>query len=640
MTEARCCNASAQLEAAMDSCDEHDGHDHSLSKIGIISVFGGLAFFLNSFLAEIFFGGDFYPQFFALIAAVFIGAPLVFGAVKALIHGHLHMEELAALAVIACISLEDYRTSAVVAFLMLTANLIESRQAKGAFKAIEGLIKLTPKNTLVKRDNDFIEIQVSELSIGDIVKVLPGDSFPADGVIIKGETTINEAPITGESLPVEKGANDEELTVFAGTVNLTGAVEVKIDKLGGNTLLGTVRELILKAGSTKIAVTKIVDKYIVWYTPVVLMLCAVILFFTKNMYAAITTLVIVCPCAFILATPTAMIAALSAAAKSGVLVKNAVDLEEAANIDAVVFDKTGTLTTGNLEVFKIEPFDINPIEFLKISSSVELHSRHPAALAVVGAAKRAKIDAENIEDFEEVHGKGVKAKYQGSNIIIGRATFLQENAITVPKDKSDLVASILHVAKNGKYIGRILMADKMRTEAKEAAQELRDIGVGNLTMLTGDRWEVANSIGKELGFTKVEAQCLPERKLEVVEEIKAQGRTVAVVGDGINDAPALAAGNLGIAMGALGSDIAIHSASITFMSSDLRRLPFLIALSKQTRKIIYQNFIFGIVFIVMGTGLAISNYIEPMQAALLHNIGSFFVIFNSARLLRMEQKNV
>ena len=385
-------------------------------------------------------------------------------------------------------------------------------------------------------------------------------------------------------------------------------------------------------------IMRIIDRYVKYYVPTILMIAGITLFFTRNVDQAITILVISCPCAIILATPTAMVAAISAAARLGVLVKNVADLEVAGKMTAMVFDKTGTVTTGRLYVTKLTPTEgVEPAQLLRVAATAERMSKHPAARALQEVAREANLTLPETEQFEEVPGKGVKALVDGAQVLVGRDTFLTEEKVDVhvvvdPSLHEEQGFSTLYVAQGGKCIGWIGMQDKTRPEARQAMQELAEDGIKRITMLTGDRKEVANRVAAELGCTDFKANCLPQDKLAIVEQIKAQGHTVVVIGDGINDAPALAAGDLGIAMGAAGSDVAINSASIALMNDDLRRIPFLVKISRQTRNIINQNLGFGILFIVLG--ISLSKFVPPAVAAFLHFASSLVVVFNSARLVR------
>ncbi len=624
------------------------GHTHGKQMRVSFALFGTLAggvLLLNAQLAKwmpTLFGvdGD-VSKIVAMVGALLLGLPIIVHAIRGVIHGHMHMDELVALAVIAAFASGDYVTAGVVGFIMLLAELMETRTALGARASIESLIRLTPTTaTLISNNGLESEVNVATLKPGDVVRVRPGDNIPADGQIREGLSSINEATITGESLPVDKVAG---MQVFAGTSNLTGVLDIVVTKAGQDTTLGKVQQLIMAAEKTQLPIMRMIDQYVMWYIPTILMISAIIYFFTKDLNRSISALVISCPCPLILATPTAMVAALSAAARLGILVKNVSLLEIAGKITAVVFDKTGTLTTGQLYVTKLEPASgVEPAELLALAASAEQMSKHPAARAVINLAKEANVSYERASDFKETPGKGVMATVGGVRVMVGRESFLKENQIDVsgvpdPSMHEEQGFSTLYVSKNNHCIGWIGLQDKARPEAQAAVKELFDNDIRRVTMLTGDRNEVANRVSAELGCTDYKAQCLPQDKLAVVERIKADGHIVAVVGDGINDAPALAAGDLGIAMGAAGSDVAINSASIALMSNDLRRLPFLVQLSRKTRGVINQNLFFGVLFIVLGIAASAVGWLPPIVAAFLHFGGSVLVVFNSARLVRFGE---
>ncbi|MFA5554588.1 MAG: cation-translocating P-type ATPase [Phycisphaerae bacterium] len=625
----------------------HLKHDHLHATAGkqmrvslaLLGTLAGGTLLICSGIARLGFlyGYDsFEADILALVGALLLSIPVIWHAALSVINKEYHLDELAALAIIACFATQDYTTAGIVAFFMLLSELVETRTALGARASIESLVKLTPtKANLLKSGGSEIEVKVSELKAGDIVRVRPGDNIPADGEVKNGLSSVNEATITGESLPVDKVPG---MQVFAGTNNLTGMLDITVTKAGKDTTLGKVQSLIMQAEQTKIPIMRIIERYIKWYVPTILMITLIFWFFTKNVSQAITILIISCPCSMILATPSAMVAAISASARLGILVKNVADLEVAGKITAMVFDKTGTLTTGRLYVTKLTPAKgIEPAQLLSVAASAEQMSKHPAARALLQVAKEAGIEIQPSVDFKETPGKGVTAAVGSDRVMVGRESFLRENSIDMkniqdPALHEEQGFSTLYVAKGSTCIGWVGLQDKTRPEAQTAVKELFSAGVKRVTMLTGDRDEVANRVAAELGCTDYKAHCLPQDKLAIVEQIKKDGHTVVVVGDGINDAPALAAGDLGIAMGAAGSDVAINSASIALLSDDLKRLPFLVRLSRKTRRVIYENLSFGITFIVLG--ISFSFLILPTIAAILHFVSSLVVVFNSARLVR------
>jgi len=612
----------------------------------VATMLGGMLV-LASFVAQFLFrdattadGKNPYVSAVAFVGAILLATPVFWHALMGLLSGHLHMDELVALAILAAMANQDYQTAGVVAFFLLISILIETRTALGARAAIEGIVRLTPTKARRLHNGAEEEVEAHALRPGDIVLALPGDNIPADGKIVNGQSTIGEANVTGESLPVEKGTGDE---VYGGTSNLTGAIQIQVTKVGHDTTLGRVQDLILEAERTKIPLMRLIDQYASWYTPVTLMIAGVVWFFTKDANKTIALLVIACPCALILATPTAIVAALSAAARLGVYIKDVSNLEWARKLTAVVLDKTGTLTTGELAVTRLVPAPgVDPAHLIRTAASVERLSRHPVARAVVAVAEKARIAAEEATSFEEVSGKGVKADVGGQPVLIGRRAWVQAAGADLAPLAGEQYAepeglSTLYVVRAGRVLGWIGLEDRTRPEARLALDELRQLGIRDLIMVTGDRWSVARRVAGEMGCSDVQAEVLPQDKLALVDALKTRGHTVAVVGDGVNDAPALAAGNLGIAMGAAGSDVAMNSASVALMSSDLRRLPFLVSLSRATTRVIWQNLILGVGFIVTVEVAIVFGRVHPMLAAVLHTVSSAIVVFNSARLVRFGE---
>ena len=410
------------------------------------------------------------------------------------------------------------------------------------------------------------------LAEGDIVRVRPGDTVPADGNVLTGFSTIDQATITGESLPVEVAAG---VKVFAGTSNLTGLLEMQVSSTGQQTVLGRVKDIVEEAQQTRAPIVRLTEEYARYYMPLILLIAGFVLFFTRDVQRAISVIVVSIPCTFVLAGPSAMVAALAAASRMGILVKSVRFFEAANDIDTIVFDKTGTLTTGELKVASVEAHDgLKEDDLLALAAAVEQHSTHPIARAVVKAAQERGLEISNAIDVQEKHGHGLLADVVGSEVVVGRAAWLQQRGILLPKDsRSQHDLSALHISVNRKLAGIIYLSDTIRSEASGVIANLRDEGVDQLTMLTGDRQPVAARLAKEIGLTDFQADCLPEQKQAAVMKLKAGGRKVMVVGDGVNDAPALAAGDLSVAMGALGSDVAIQTADIALMASDLSRVP-------------------------------------------------------------------
>src|SRR5262245_50125327 len=401
-----------------DSCASC-GQDHSHTPIRLKQTLAGLLFTVNSFIVGWLNLGPAVADVSGMIGAVLLGYPIVLTALSDLRRGLLSTNELVAIAVLASFASGHYQEAGVVAFFMLMGEIIETRTAEGARASIESLIKLTPTKARRLRQNAEEEVPVHDLTVGDVIRIRPGDNVHADGVIVTGQGSFNQANITGESLPVDKKPGDD---VFAGTQNLTGVLEVKVTRAGHDTTLGRVRDLILAAEKTRLPIMRIVDQYMGYYTPLVLVVGALVWAFTQDLSRVIAVFIVSCPCAFILATPTAMVAALSAAARLGILIKNVADIELAARINAFIFDKTGTLTTGKLAVSRLAPLgEVTPAELLRVAASAEKYSNHPTAKALAQLAAEASVPLVEPKDFAETPGRGIKASVDGANVLVGRA---------------------------------------------------------------------------------------------------------------------------------------------------------------------------------------------------------------------------
>ena len=620
------------------SCGEH----HSHAQVQLRQTAFGLVLIFNSFIYEwLIERGSPVAGFSAMFGAFVLALPIVCVAFKDMRLGSLNTNALVALAVLALFASGHYQEAGIVSFFMLLGQIIETRTAEGALASIHSLIKLTPTKARRVADNAEAEVAMHELAVGDLIRVRPGDNVAADGVIVSGQGSFNQANITGESLPVDKKPGDE---VFAGTINLTGLLDIRVTRAGQDTTLGRVRDLILAAEKTKLPIVRIMDQYMGFYTPLVLCIGGLVWMFTLDLSRVVSVFIVSCPCAFVLASPTAMVAALSAAARLGILIKNVADLELAAKINAYVFDKTGTLTTGKLAVSRLAPLgETTPAELLRVAASAEQFSNHPTAKALAQLAEEAGVPLIKPDEFAETAGRGVKAQLDRDAVVIGRAQWLLDNGVpdgfAAAVDLQEAEGwSLIFVARNHRCIGWVGLADQTRAEAKDSLTQLKDLGARRVAMVSGDRAPVATRVGNEVGCDAAVGDFLPENKVEFVRQIRATGYRVAVVGDGVNDAPALAAGDLGIAMGAAGSEVAIHSATIALMNNDLRRIPFLVELSRETRRVINQNFLLGLAFVLGGMVLGALNYISPIVAALFHVAGSMLVVSNSFRLMRLGEE--
>ena len=575
--------------------------------------------------------------FLAMAGAVVVAFPIMADAVKSLrargfAATKFYMDQYITLAVLACLAAGQYVTGGIVAIILVVGQVLEERSVLGMREALDKLGQYSKTRARRLRDGTEEEVDAADLRAGDRVRIRPGDTIPADGRVLTGASTVDQATITGESIPadVETGSD-----VFAGTSNLTGAFEFEVKEAGDRTVLGRVRHIIEEATGTEAPIMRLAEEYARYYTPLVLIVAAFVLFFTRDLNRAISVIIVSIPCAFVLASPSAMVAALATASRLGILVKSARFFEVANEIDTVVFDKTGTLTEGRLELARIETLDGRPSsEVLALAAALEQHSSHPVARAVTAAAAEARLILAQPADLEEQPGRGVAARVGAHHIVIGRASWLAARGI--PAAESEDTLSVLHLAVDGTHVARFHLRDRVRPEAAAALTALRAAGVERCVMLTGDRPAVASAVAALVGVDEVRAECLPEQKLEHVNVLRAQDRRVMVVGDGVNDAPALAAGDLGVAMGALGSDLAVQTADVALMTSDLSRLPALLLLARRTVAIINQNMLCGFLFILIAIVVSSLGWVSPIAAAFIHEFSAFFVIFNSARLLRFD----
>lgn len=588
------------------------------------------------------------------IASIIVSLPIFVTAIYGIFtrdaDAHAMMEQLVALATLAAMMNQQFIVATLIPIIMNLGHFLEERSILGAQAAIDGLKTLQARNaTLLGEDGSQTEVDPNTLKVNDLILVRPGDIIAADGEITEGTSTIDQSSITGESLPedVTVGKN-----VFAGTINMTGVLKIRVTKTGEKTALGRVMELLQEAENAKTPVMKLIEKYATYYIPIILTIAGVVLFLTRDIDRAMAVLVVGCPGALVLAGPTAMIAALAAASKLGILIKNTRFLEALSNIDTVVLDKTGTVTIGHLQLSGMVLKDsANEKDLMVEALRCATGSRHPASKAIVKAAQDRDITMLTPPSaaIQEVPGKGVVLKETSETTWLGRLGWLEEEGFDMTGCEALIPENFIGTtvwlgrritddsgSTRDEIGGCFLMADRPRPEACDALQEMRDLGIERCVLLTGDRRATAEEIGKFLNMDQVIAEVLPSQKLDVVAQEKAAGRSVMMVGDGVNDAPALASGDVGIALGAVASDIALQSADIALMTNDLRRLPMTIRLSRATQMTIHVNIIVGLGMTFFFIWLASLGVINSLTSALLHNVGEAFVIINSARLLKFH----
>ncbi len=581
------------------------------------------------------YGDSIQSSMAAMVAAVFMGAPLVWHTGRDLLKGASEMNELAALGVLATFGAGQFLTSGLISFVMLLAAMLENRSARGARDSLEALMDLRPSTALVLRGRDWVEVTVESLVGGDEVKVRPGERFPVDGTVLDGRSTVDQATITGESMPADKGPGDP---IYAGTVNLTGVVVCQVTSVGKDTTLGKVQGLIAQAEGTKTPVMRVIDRYARWYVPSVMALAGAVLFITRDLSRAVAMIVVACPCSILLSGPTAIVASLGSAARMGILIKDVANLEVAEKLTAMVFDKTGTVTTGKLQVVQIDPSPKwSKEDLLAMACAVERDSGHPVALSLQKRAKEMAVVIPQGSSVVEHHGKGVEGRIGDLRVHVGRRSWLRELGVSVPKD-GDLFQgrSLLGVAVDLEWAGQIAMEDGVKPGLVRALRDLDDYGIARKVLLSGDRESVVRRVSEVMAVHEFRWDMLPQDKMEHVRSMIDEGEIVGVVGDGVNDGPALSAGHLSIAMGAAGSDVAISSASIALMNDDIQKVPEILGLARKTLKTIRLNLriAFGSIGISMVLGAA--GVLHPAVAALLHGGTSLAVVLSSASLMRYQ----
>jgi Cd2+/Zn2+-exporting ATPase len=581
------------------------------------------------------------------VAALVVAIPIFWHALFGLLSQDAHtiIDQLVTLATLAALVNGNFVTATLIPVIMALGHFLEERSILGAQAAIEGLRTLHAHKAYVLTPDGEREVDPKQLKKGDLLVVRPGDVIAADGEISEGSSAVDQSPVTGESVPEDLGPGSR---VYAGTVNLTGLIRVRVTRTGSQTALGRVVELLREAEQSKTPVLKLIERYAGYYVPIILTIAGVVLFVTRDMSRAIAVLITGCPGALVLAGPTAMVAALAAASRLGILIKNTRFLESLADVDTVVLDKTGTLTLGRLELLSMQPLNGHAeAELLEQAVVCAAGSRHPVSQAIVRAAEEAGLEVglhASQHQIEEVSGKGIIASHNGDTRLLGRREWLVEQGVDLPEDPEHAgpIVWVGRIERTGTgtkkvAVGCLMFADRPRPEAKQALHDLKSLGLERSVLLTGDRKEVARLIGADLEMDEIIAEVLPEQKLHAVHAEREAGNSVMVVGDGVNDALALASGDVGVALGAVASDVALQSADVALMTNDLGRLPLTVRLARRTRAAVHQNVLIGAGISIAFVWLASIGTIGPLAGALLHSVGEFFVIGNSARLLRFDQ---
>ena len=593
-----------------------------IAGIGVL-LFGGWLFHLTPLV---------------IIAAALAGLPIIYRAGKALFARRLDADVLVAIAVIAASSIGEFVAAGEVAFIMLLGEQLEAYTTRRARKSLGNLLSLVPATARVRRGEQESEISNSELQIGDIVVVRAGERVPVDGKVRSGTASVNQAPVTGESMPVTKEAGDE---VFVGTLNESGALIIEATRVGEQTTLARIAQLVEAAQQREAPIQRSLDRLAGYLVPVMLTTAMLVFLFTHDISRAITVLIVACPCALILATPTAVMAGIARAARAGVLIKGGQYLEATARLNTIVFDKTGTLTSGQPEVAHVHSFDDHShAELVGLAAVAEKMSAHPVARAIMRKADSLGLKTVDPASFQS-NQRGVVAQHLGQKLVVGHTGLMTEQAVAMTDaqhahldEHNDEGHTTIIVAHDGQVCGTICVADTVRPGAGEAVSKLRQLGIERVVMLTGDNHRVAMDIAGKLGIDEVQAEVLPEQKAQHIESLKSGRGGVAMVGDGINDAPALAVADVGVAMGVTGTDVAHEAADIALMADDLSKIAFAVGLSRQALKIIKQGLWFALLYNITMVTLAGSGHLHMIGGAIAHQFSSLIVILNAMRLLR------
>lgn len=592
------------------------------------------------------FGGtsvrlSFLPFDPAWATIVISGIPLLYLAVWRIIHNpgisKISSALLICIAMFAAIAIGDLFAAGEVVFIMAIGALLEEATTNRAKKGLKKLISLAPTKGRRLKDGKEEMIPAEEIRQGDLLRILPGETIPVDGTILSGETSVDQSIMTGESLPVDKSVGEE---VFCGTINRFGSIDISATKVGENSSLQKLIRMVQDAENKQSPMQRIADRAASWLVPVALLIAVLAYVFSGNIVTAVTVLVVFCPCALVLATPTAIMAAIGQATKHGVIIKSGEALEKMGKVDTIAFDKTGTLTYGRLDVSDIISFEenISETELLALAASAEARSEHPLGKAIVAHAAAKGVTLTEAEDFKMTAGKGILAEVSGRRLICGNEKFLTENGASIVQKvqaalerlRTQGKASIL-VADGRKCIGVIALADVLRPEAKDMVSRLADMDTRTV-LLTGDHQKTADYFAKQVGISGVRAELLPEEKVQNIEKLQKENHTVCMIGDGVNDAPALKTADVSVAMGSMGSDIAVDAAEVALMSDDISKIPYLKRLSNATVRTIKASITLSMCINFVAIVLSLMEVLTPTTGALVHNAGSCFVVLIAALL--------
>ena len=602
------------------------------------TVIGGVFLVLSFVLPRI---GVELPVDPAWVTVGISGIPLLYLAVWRIIHNpgisKISSALLISIAMVAAIAIRDLFAAGEVAFIMAIGAILEDMTTERAKKGLKKLISLAPTQGRRIAWGKEEMIPVQEIRREDVLRILPGETIPVDGVIVSGETSVDQSIMTGESLPVDKRAGEE---VFCGTINRFGAIDIRATKVGQDSSLQKLIRMVREAEEKKAPMARIADKAASWLVPVALIIAVITGFVTQDIVRAVTVLVVFCPCALVLATPTAIMAAIGQATKHGVIIKSGEALEKMGKVDTIAFDKTGTLTYGRLEVSDIVCLDpaMDKSALLSLTASAEAKSEHPLGKAIVAFAKKGNVSIQESQSFQMAAGKGVCAQVDGKRLLCGNESFLLEYGVSIDPSVQTILerlrsqgkASIL-VAEGDRCIGVLALSDVLRPEAKDMVDQLHKMGT-NIVLLTGDNQKTADYLAHQVGISQIRAQLLPEEMVGNITALQEEGREVCMIGDGVNDAPALKTASVGVAMGGLGSDVAVEAADIALMRDDISKLPYLKRLSNATVCTIQLSIALSMTINFLAVTLSVLGLLNPTTGALVHNAGSCLVVLIAALL--------
>ncbi len=574
----------------------------------------------------------------AWLAVFLCGVPIAYGAVKELWkERRVNSDVLVTTAIIAAVFIGEVFAAGEVALIMMVGMWLEHRTVARASSALEEMVQMVPDTARARRGDEWVEVKLDEVAAGDLLLVKPGEKIPVDGVVRSGQASVNQAALTGESLPVEKRLGDE---VFVGTTNTNGIMEIEAIRVGDETTFAKVTRLMAEAIERKAPVQRVLDRWAAWIVPSSLVLAVLVYVLTGDLVRAVTILIVFCPCALVLATPTAIMAGIGSAAKQGILIKSGLALEQIGLVNALLLDKTGTLTEGKLTVTGVARLSHQTADdVLRIAAALERYSEHPVAEAIVNAADQRGLQTAEVAQFLVHPGSGVSGQVEGRNVLVGNRRFLVEAGIdvseleTVSREKEREGQTAVFIASDSRLAGMITLADRVRSQASETIGHLRLQGVGEIAMLTGDNRGAAEYIASQTGITTVYAEQFPEAKYRHVREYRERGFVVAMVGDGINDAPALSAAHVGIAMGAGGTQIAAEAADIVLLTDDVSKVADAVRLGRKTLRVVRENLIVSTAINAGAILLAMTGWLGPVAGAFIHNATSVLVVLNSARLI-------